>query len=65
MKNSMNKSQENTVIKDESCSEKKCATCFQNNGCMFEQYLGASIHNIDELRRENNTDLNPVISKRA
>jgi len=21
------------------CNEKRCATCFENRGCMYEQYL--------------------------
>lgn len=27
------------AVQDHSCSEKTCATCFENRGCIYEMYL--------------------------
>jgi len=42
MKDSNDHSQDPNVVEHELCSEKKCATCFENRGCMYEQYFAAS-----------------------
>ena len=39
--------QEETTEQEQPCSEEKCATCFENRGCMFERYL-ATIRKIEE-----------------
>jgi hypothetical protein len=46
MKDPVGYSQDETVIKYELCSEKKCATCFANRGCMYEQYPAAPAFNL-------------------
>jgi len=53
MKNSNGYSQDLTAIRDELCSEKKCATCFENRGCMYEQYFAASTFNLVTLLLQN------------
>jgi len=42
MKDSTGYSQDATAIKYELCNEKKCAICFENRGCIYEQYFAAS-----------------------
>lgn len=53
MNNSVGYSQNVTVIKDEPCSEKKCATCFAHRGCMYEQYAVAPAFNLLAFYLEN------------
>ena len=55
MKDSIVYSQDPTAIKYELCSEKKCATCFENRGCMYEQYFTAPGFNLVTLLSQNQT----------
>jgi hypothetical protein len=65
MKNSNDYLQSSTSIKQEPCSEKTCATCFANRGCIYEQYPVAAIHNREESHIESRIDNDSTISKRA
>ena len=49
MKNSIDHSGDTAAIKNQPCSEKTCVTCFENRGCMYEQYLIAGTYNIEEF----------------
>jgi hypothetical protein len=53
MKDSIGYSQEPTAIKYELYSETKCATCFENRGCMYEQYFAAPTFNLVTLLSQN------------
>jgi len=57
MKDSNVYSQDLTAIKDELCSEKKCATCFENRGCMYEQYFAIPTFNLMSLLLQNQAKL--------
>src|SRR4029079_3088891 len=46
-------SQDPSAIKYELCSEKKCATCYENRGCMYEQYFSAPTFNLVTLLLQN------------
>jgi hypothetical protein len=48
MKEPIDHTENATVPEYQQCSEKKCVTCFENRGCIYEQYLIASTHNIVE-----------------
>jgi len=53
MKHSIDYSPQNaTVMQYELCSEKTCATCFENRGCIYEQHLFAAILNMDVVQME-------------
>jgi len=53
MKHSLDYSPQNaTVMPYELCSEKTCATCFENRGCIYEQHLFAAILNMDVVQME-------------
>jgi len=56
MKNSIDHLKNATVATDESCSEEKCATCFENRGCMFEQYVSALTKKIEEAYLANHVN---------
>jgi len=47
MKNSVEKTLLETGLEDKTCSEQECATCFENRGCIYEQYVAALIHTIE------------------
>ncbi|HEV8507180.1 MAG TPA: hypothetical protein VGQ53_17335 [Chitinophagaceae bacterium] len=53
MKDSTSYSQDPTAVKYEFYSEKKCATCFENRGCMYEQYLATPTFNFVTLLLQN------------
>jgi len=53
MKDSNIYSQQATRSKDELCNEKKCATCFENRGCMYEQYFSVPSINLITLFLQN------------
>jgi len=57
-------SQDSTALKHELCSEKKCVTCFQNRGCMYEQYFAAPTSNLVTLLLQNQTQLQTQPIKR-
>jgi len=57
MKDSIRNSQDQTAIRYELCSEKKCATCFENRGCMYEQPFAAPTFNLVTLFLQNQTKL--------
>ena len=53
MKHSIDYSpQKAKVMQYELCSEKTCATCFENRGCIYEQHLFAAILNMDVVQME-------------
>jgi len=52
-------SQDSTALKHELCSEKKCVTCFQNRGCMYEQYFAAPTSNLVTLLLQNQLNCRP------
>lgn len=41
------------AIKHELCNEKRCATCFENRGCIYEHYLLVVMQNAEKVRPEN------------
>jgi len=49
MKDSINYSQDPTAMQHDICSEKKCATCFENRGCIYEQYFLVGIQNMEKF----------------
>jgi hypothetical protein len=66
MKNSMDHLKHATPATEEPCSEQKCATCFENRGCMFEQYVGALMNKIEETYQANRAnEIVPQLSRRA
>ncbi|HET6993358.1 MAG TPA: hypothetical protein VFI06_00185 [Chitinophagaceae bacterium] len=65
MKNSEKKTLGTTELEDQACSEEKCVTCFENRGCIYEQYVAAMIHTIELSYGQNRIDSNVQISKRA
>jgi hypothetical protein len=65
MKNSIDNTKDVIPIRHEQCSEKTCATCFENRGCIYEQYPVAAIHTIEESYLQSTIDTNSPISKRA
>ncbi len=38
MKNSTKHLQDPLTAEQETCSEKKCITCFENRGCIYDRY---------------------------
>jgi len=57
MKDSTGYSQDSTAVKYELCSEKKCATCFENRGCIYEQYFAAPTFNLVTLLLQNQSKM--------
>jgi hypothetical protein len=66
MKEAFEHSQDSTATKNEECSEKKCATCFANRGCMYDVYSMIPAFNLKtfylETLKMNET---PMVNKRA
>lgn len=60
MNQSIANSQDATAAQQQPCSEKKCITCFENRGCMYEQYVITVLHNIEESypAKQKNQDVN-------
>jgi len=53
------------AVEQQQCNEEKCATCFENRGCMYEQ-LGAALRKMEERLEQNDVDVtNKQISRRA
>ncbi|MEI9943536.1 MAG: hypothetical protein WDN26_04885 [Chitinophagaceae bacterium] len=65
MKNSINNTQDATPVRQQPCSEKACATCFENGGCIYEHYLIAATHFIKEYQTGNRINAASLINKRA
>jgi len=66
MKNSIDRLKRETDATSETCNEEKCATCFENRGCMFEQYVSAMMNKIEEAYLANHvTQTIQHISRRA
>jgi hypothetical protein len=67
MKKQIVYTQPSTATTQNECSEKACATCFENRGCMFEQYIFALMHKAGEsfTAHQQNEDRNLPISKLA
>jgi hypothetical protein len=65
MKNSIGKMPVEAGLEDRACSEEKCATCFENRGCIYEQYITAMIHTIELSNGQNRTQSNGQIGKQA
>jgi hypothetical protein len=40
-------SQNNTAIQEHVCNEEKCISCFENRGCIYDQYVSAAMKNIE------------------
>jgi hypothetical protein len=55
------------AIKQHECSEKTCINCFENRGCMYEQYAIAAMHAIEESypAQKQNEGMKPSIWKQA
>ncbi len=65
MKNSTDQLQESVEIKRHLCSEKTCITCFENRGCIYEQYPAAT-YDMDQSHPEIGHDVHLQLSnKRA
>lgn len=54
MKNSLDSLQHEIAMNH--CSEKNCATCFENRGCMYEQFSISATYPLQEPSPES--DLN-------
>jgi len=55
-----------TAATDEPCSETKCVTCFENRGCMYQQYVAALMNKIEEAYLANHVNKTiQQISRRA
>jgi hypothetical protein len=67
MKDSIAYKQDATAIKQHECSEKTCINCFENRGCMYEQYVIAAMQAIEESYpvQQQREDRNPPIWKQA
>jgi len=65
MKDAFEHPQDSTAPKNEECSEKKCATCFANRGCMYDVYSMTPAFNLKEFYLENLRSTYPIINKRA
>jgi len=66
MKNSRDHLKHATQAPEEPCSEQKCATCFENRGCMFEQYVEALMSKIKETHGANRvSEIVPQLDRRA
>ena len=66
MKDAFEHSQDSTAIEGETCSEKKCATCFANRGCMYDVYSMIPAFNLKKFYLETlKMDETPVLNKRA
>lgn len=59
MEHSIQHSQGPIISQYEPCSAKKCATCFENHGCMFEQYMAGSISTVDNQSEQKANTVNP------
>lgn len=58
MKEPIEHAKNTTTPDDQLCSEKKCVTCFENRGCIYEQYLISVSHTIERSYRVNR--INPA-----
>ena len=47
MKEPIDHAENATMPEQQLCSEKKCVTCFENRGCIYEQYLITMTHNTE------------------
>ena len=65
MKDSIDYSQNPTLMQYETCSEKKCATCFENGGCIYEQYFLVAMQNMERTYPQRQVNIaNSIIAKR-
>jgi hypothetical protein len=57
--------QDADAMQQQACSEKKCITCFENKGCMYEPYLIAAINNSETpyLAQQQSADLHSLIKQ--
>lgn len=58
MEHSFQQSKGPIIRQYEPCSAAKCATCFENHGCMFELYMAGSINAADQSEQKADT-VNP------
>ncbi len=67
MKDSIAYSPRATAIREHECSEKTCINCFENRGCMYEQYVMAAMQAIEVSYplQQQREDHNPAIWKQA
>lgn len=65
MKDSTYYPQDSLAIKREQCDKKRCAACFENNGCFYEQYFFLVMQNLDQLPQERhiNTPSSPIMKR--
>ena len=44
-------------VEQQACSEKKCITCFENRGCMYDQYMIITTYHSEgsHPKKENST----------
>ena len=59
MEHSIQQSQGPAMQLNEPCNPGKCATCFENHGCMFEQYMAGSINMVDHQLEQKPDAVNP------
>ena len=63
MKNSTDQLQ--NAVEQQQCSEEKCATCFENRGCIYEQLGAALLKMEDQLKESHEKSTTEQLSKRA
>ena len=62
MEHSIQHSREPITMQNEPCSPKKCATCFENHGCMLDQYMAGSSYNVvDQQSQQKANSVNPKL----
>jgi len=49
MNDSTDYSRASTMMQHNICSEKKCVTCFENRGCIYEQYSLVAMQNMQKI----------------
>jgi hypothetical protein len=65
MKKPIDQSKESNVLQQNGCDEKKCATCFQNRGCIYDHYITAASQSMEKFYIANQKNINQTtIAKR-
>jgi len=54
MEESIIHSQKASSADKQECSEKTCASCFANRGCMYEHHLIALVQNFEIANKQSN-----------
>jgi hypothetical protein len=66
MKQSITYQQDTIATKPQVCSEQTCITCFENRGCIYDQYMIAIAYSIEESYTSKKIEpVSPEIHKQA